>query len=117
MALLNHSYKSRNLQGKACAKKRSYNDSSWRHAVHIWGTGRALLIMQALIPRRLLNSVILLQDPVTGSCYNDVIMLDSRSWQWVALEVMFCCSHTVLRCCEATKDKMSTSSVKLTTQA
>ncbi len=28
-----------------------------------------------------------LQDPVTGSCYNDIIMMDSRSWQWMALEV------------------------------
>ncbi|KAL3152010.1 hypothetical protein ABBQ32_001128 [Trebouxia sp. C0010 RCD-2024] len=27
------------------------------------------------------------QDPVTGGCYNDLIMLDSRTWQWMALEV------------------------------
>ena len=30
---------------------------------------------------------LVLQDPVTGGCYNDIIMLDSRSWQWMALEV------------------------------
>ncbi len=37
-----------------------------------------------------------LQDPVTGSCYNDIIMMDSRSWQWMALEV--CLGLPITRC-------------------
>ena len=38
-----------------------------------------------------------MQDPVTGSCYNDIIMVDSRSWQWMALEVH--CKLVMMKWC------------------
>lgn len=85
-------------QGQTGPQEWGYNDCSGRYAVHFWGTGNISCSTSALTcclwiwfwsqhstlttdPRDVL------QDPVTGSCYNDIIMMDSRSWQWMALEV------------------------------
>lgn len=28
-----------------------------------------------------------LQDPVTGTCYDDIVMVDTTNWQWTTLQV------------------------------
>ena len=87
-------------QGQTGPQEWGHNDCSGRHAVHFWGTGniscsctRAPTWYFWIRFWRAHHSTLttdprgVLQDPVTGSCYNDIIVMDSRSWQWMALEV------------------------------
>ncbi len=105
-------------QGQTGPQEWGYNDCSGRYSVHFWGTGNVSCSSSALtwcvwiwFWRKHHSSLTtdprhVLQDPVTGSCYNDIIMMDSRSWQWMALEVhtwlsmAVCISCFTATCCQ-----------------
>ena len=34
-----------------------------------------------------MTAVPIMQDPVTGICFDDILILDTKTWRWLAVEV------------------------------
>ena len=52
-----------------------------------WAFGLSVRLQGWQAVLRSQDLVALLQDPVTGICFDDILILDTKTWRWSAVEV------------------------------
>ena len=81
------------MQGIRWAKIWRHHDSHWRQGLSLWRPGLssspviapAMHSCMSILKAAL---VTLAQDPVTGICHSDILVLDTKTWEWSSVEVV-----------------------------